>query len=54
MGKINGKVALITGAGSGIGKAASVLFAREEAKVMVASIVVEKVAKQDWLRPRCI
>ena len=38
MARLDGKIAFITGGGSGIGRAASVLFARENAKVIVADI----------------
>lgn len=41
MAQLDGKVAIITGAGSGIGRAAALLFAQEGAKVVVADIVVE-------------
>jgi len=36
---MKGKVALVTGAGSGIGRATALLFAREGARVVVADIV---------------
>ncbi|MDP2936747.1 MAG: SDR family NAD(P)-dependent oxidoreductase, partial [Dehalococcoidia bacterium] len=36
--KLEGKTAIVTGAGSGIGRATAVLFAREGARVMVADI----------------
>jgi NAD(P)-dependent dehydrogenase (short-subunit alcohol dehydrogenase family) len=40
-GILDGKVALITGAGSGIGQATSRIFAREGAKLMLADVVEE-------------
>ena len=39
MGRLEGKVALITGAGEGMGRAAALLFAREGAAVGVLDVV---------------
>jgi NAD(P)-dependent dehydrogenase (short-subunit alcohol dehydrogenase family) len=38
MGRLDGKVALITGAGSGMGRAAAELFAREGARLVLADV----------------
>src|SRR5437764_11593049 len=41
MGQFDGKVAIVTGAASGIGRASAVLFAREGASVVVADVDAE-------------
>src|SRR5574337_1831610 len=42
MGRVEGKVAIVTGAGSGLGEAIASLLAREGARVVVADIADEQ------------
>jgi NAD(P)-dependent dehydrogenase (short-subunit alcohol dehydrogenase family) len=45
MGRLDGKVAIVTGAASGIGRATSLLFAREGARLIVADQKAEAVSE---------
>ena len=56
MGKLDGKVAVVTGSTSGMGRATAILFAREGAKVMVtgrneerAKAVVNQIKKEGFI-----
>ena len=50
MNRLDAKVAIVTGAGRGIGRSTAKLFAAEGAKVAVLSLTPLVLAK--WIRPR--
>lgn len=54
MGMLEGKIALITGAGTGIGKGTALRFAREGAKVVIAARREEKLQETCALDPQSI
>jgi NAD(P)-dependent dehydrogenase (short-subunit alcohol dehydrogenase family) len=57
MADLSGKVAIITGAASGMGKAAAILFAKEGAHVVLADLNVkggEEVAQEAGKSTRCV
>ncbi len=45
MGRVQGKIALVTGGGSGLGRAISIMLAKEGAKVVVSDINEERAAE---------
>jgi len=54
MGKLEGKVAVVTGAGSGMGRASALLFAEEGAKVVCADISGQEEATAKEIGPNAI
>jgi NAD(P)-dependent dehydrogenase (short-subunit alcohol dehydrogenase family) len=54
MGMLDGKVALITGAGTGIGKGTALRFVQEGAKVVIAARRTEKLQETAALAPEAI
>ncbi len=53
MGKLDGKIAIVTGAGSGMGKATAELFAKEGATIIASDINSDRLAdfKNDHIIP---
>lgn len=47
MGKLQGKVAVVTGAGSGMGRSTAIMFAEEGAKVLISDINAETVKETE-------
>jgi NAD(P)-dependent dehydrogenase (short-subunit alcohol dehydrogenase family) len=54
MGELDGKVAVITGAGSGMARASAHVFVREGAKVLAVDITGRQKETADALGPECV
>ena len=48
MGRLDGKVAIVTGAGQGIGRAIAAVFGREGARVCVAELKAHRAERTAW------
>ena len=53
MGRLDGKVVVVTGANSGVGEAACKLFAKEGAKVVLAARRVDKLENVKFYSEKC-